>query len=54
MTDHPEHTDHSCCDHHDHHHDIVVKDLTVKYRTLTALKNISFNLMRKPRGTHRT
>ncbi len=43
MTDHPEHSDHSCCDHHDHHHDIVVKDLTVKYRTLTALKNISFN-----------
>ena len=43
MTDHPEHADHSCCDHHDHHHDIVVKDLTVKYRTLTALENISFD-----------
>ncbi|MEZ7957289.1 MAG: metal ABC transporter ATP-binding protein [Rubritalea sp.] len=43
MTDYPDHSDHSCCDHHDHHHDIVIKDLTVKYRTLTALKNISFN-----------
>lgn len=36
------HQDHSCCEHHDHHHDIVVKDLTVKYRTLIALQNISF------------
>jgi ABC-type Mn2+/Zn2+ transport system ATPase subunit len=48
MTDHPDHakqdhSDHSNCDHHDHHHDIEVTDLTVKYRTLTALKDISFN-----------
>jgi ABC-type Mn2+/Zn2+ transport system ATPase subunit len=27
MTEHPDHAAHSCCDHHDHHHDIVVKDL---------------------------
>ena len=40
---HPEHEDHSCCAHHDHHHDIVVENLTVKYRSLTALKDISFN-----------
>lgn len=43
MTEHPDHAAHSCCDHHDHHHDIVVKDLSVKYRTLTALRDISFD-----------
>ncbi len=37
------HEDHSCCAHHDHHHDIVVENLTVKYRGLTALEDISFN-----------
>jgi len=36
-------SDHSCCAHHDNHHDIVVENLTVKYRNLTALDNISFN-----------
>ena len=35
--------DHSCCAHHDHHHDIIVENLSVKYRNLTALDNISFN-----------
>ncbi len=36
-------TEHACCEHHDHHHDIVIKDLTVNYRAVTALKDISFN-----------
>ncbi len=34
---------HSCCAHHDHHHDLVISDLSVHYRTLTALENISLN-----------
>ena len=37
------HEDHSHCAHHDHHHDIVVEHLTVKYRNLIALEDISFN-----------
>ncbi len=37
------HSNHECCEHHENHHDIVVKNLTVNYRNLTALKNISFN-----------
>lgn len=37
------HKDHSCCAHHDHHHDIVIENLTVKYRNLIAIKDISFN-----------
>lgn len=43
MTNHSDHSDHTCCDHHDHHHDIIVQDLTVKYRKHTALQNISFD-----------
>ena len=49
MTDHHSHAhahiheDHSCCAHHDHHHDIAVENLTVKYRNLIALQNINFN-----------
>ncbi len=34
---------HTCCAHHDHHHDLVISDLSVHYRTLTALENISLN-----------
>lgn len=34
---------HTSCAHHDHHHDLIVKDLSVHYRTLTALKDISID-----------
>jgi len=35
--------DHSCCAHHSSHHDLIVSDLTVKYREIDALRNISFD-----------
>ena len=35
--------DHSCCAHHDHHHDLVITGLSVAYRQLTALDNITLN-----------
>lgn len=35
--------DHTCCAHHDSHHDLVISDLTVKYRDIDALRNISLN-----------
>ncbi len=44
MTTNHSHADHSCCDHHAHHHDMVVRGLTVNYRSVTALKNINFDI----------
>lgn len=35
--------DHSCCAHHDNHHDLVVTDISVNYRQHEALKGISFD-----------
>ena len=35
--------DHSCCAHHNNHHDLVVTDLSVNYRQHEALKGISFD-----------
>jgi len=35
--------DHSCCAHHDHHHDLIVTDLSVHYRQLIALDHVSFH-----------
>jgi ABC-type Mn2+/Zn2+ transport system ATPase subunit len=33
---------HECCAHHHHHHELVVTNLSVSYRHLVALENISF------------
>lgn len=33
---------HDCCEHHDHHHELVVQDLTIRYRETVALEDISF------------
>ncbi len=35
--------DHSCCAHHSAHHDLIISNLTVRYRDIDALKNISFD-----------
>ena len=35
--------DHTCCAHHDSHHDLIISDLSVKYRDIDALKDISLN-----------
>lgn len=32
---------HECCKHHDHHHELVVTDLCVRYRRVTALKDVN-------------
>ncbi len=32
---------HDCCAHHGHHHELVIENLTVHYRNLLALENIS-------------
>ena len=32
---------HDCCAHHKHHHELVIENLTVSYRRVLALKNIS-------------
>ena len=34
-------THHDCCAHHGHHHELVVENLTVHYRNVLALENIS-------------
>lgn len=36
------HIHHDCCAHHHHHHELVVENLSVSYRKITALENISF------------
>ena len=33
--------DHDCCEHHNAHHELVIKDLCVTYRNVTALDQIS-------------
>ena len=33
---------HDCCEHHDHHHELVVSDLRVRYRRVLALDGIRF------------
>jgi ABC-type Mn2+/Zn2+ transport system ATPase subunit len=33
---------HDCCEHHDHHHELVVQGLNVRYRNTVALKDINF------------
>ncbi len=32
---------HDCCAHHGHHHELVIDDLTVSYRRVLALENVS-------------
>lgn len=32
---------HDCCAHHGHHHELVIENLTVSYRRVLALENIS-------------
>jgi ABC-type Mn2+/Zn2+ transport system ATPase subunit len=39
MTDH---THHDCCAHHHQHHELIVENLSVSYRKIIALENISF------------
>lgn len=34
-------THHDCCAHHGHHHELVIRDLTVSYRRVLALDNVS-------------
>lgn len=34
-------THHDCCAHHGHHHELVIDNLTVHYRNVLALENIS-------------
>ncbi len=34
-------THHDCCAHHGHHHELVIENLTVSYRRVLALENIS-------------
>lgn len=36
-----EHDHHDCCEHHDHHHELVVENLCVRYRKLIALENVN-------------
>ena len=36
------HIHHDCCAHHHHHHELVVENLSVSYRKIMALENISF------------
>lgn len=33
---------HDCCEHHDHHHELVVENLCVHYRNIVALENVNF------------
>ncbi|MEP4076372.1 metal ABC transporter ATP-binding protein [Haloferula sp.] len=33
---------HDCCEHHDHHHELVVENLCVSYRNIVALDKIGF------------
>lgn len=35
--------EHSCCAHHDDHHDLVITDLSVRYRDIDALRDITIN-----------
>ncbi|MFT3992049.1 MAG: metal ABC transporter ATP-binding protein [Luteolibacter sp.] len=37
-----DHNHHDCCAHHSHHHELVISDLSVRYRETTALDRISF------------
>jgi ABC-type Mn2+/Zn2+ transport system ATPase subunit len=37
-----DHTHHDCCAHHHQHHELVVENLSVSYRKIVALENISF------------
>ncbi len=32
---------HACCAHHGHHHELIVENLTVSYRRVRALENVS-------------
>lgn len=32
---------HDCCAHHGHHHELVIEDLSVSYRRVLALENVS-------------
>ena len=34
-------THHDCCAHHGHHHELVIENLTVCYRRVLALENVS-------------
>lgn len=34
---------HDCCAHHGHHHELVIEDLSVSYRRVLALENISLS-----------
>lgn len=34
-------THHDCCAHHGHHHELVIEDVTVLYRRVLALENVS-------------
>ncbi|BCU78699.1 metal ABC transporter ATP-binding protein [Luteolibacter sp. LG18] len=36
------HDHHDCCAHHAHHHELVIADLTVHYRRVLALDQVSF------------
>ncbi|MFC7336611.1 metal ABC transporter ATP-binding protein [Haloferula chungangensis] len=33
---------HDCCEHHDHHHELVIENLCVHYRNIVALDKINF------------
>jgi ABC-type Mn2+/Zn2+ transport system ATPase subunit len=33
--------EHDCCAHHDHHHELVIENLSVHYRKLVALEDVS-------------
>lgn len=35
-------THHDCCAHHGHHHELMIESLSVSYRRVLALENISF------------
>jgi ABC-type Mn2+/Zn2+ transport system ATPase subunit len=35
-------THHDCCAHHHHHHELVVENVSVAYRRVLALENVSF------------
>jgi ABC-type Mn2+/Zn2+ transport system ATPase subunit len=37
-----ENVHHDCCAHHHHHHELIVENLSVSYRKITALENVSF------------
>ena len=36
-----EHHHHDCCAHHGHHHELVIEQVTVRYRRVLALENVS-------------